>query len=306
MSYVPALSDAPIIASQATLTGRWRGIFGESAVWSPKDGGTWWVDMHGLSIILTMASGPTRFWKTPNPELPYARGLVLREAGGVLVALTDRLARFDAVSGEFSYLPLDLKLPQGHVFNDATVDMAGRLIIGTMLPGRGNDAKACFYQIDEDLKVKTLITGINTTNGLAFSPDGKTLYFSDSTQAVRKIWSASYDSQSGDMGEPELFIDFSGLPGRPDGACIDTDGGYWIVGMGSKYLHRFTPDGKLERSLELPIDTPTRPTFGGDGLKTIFLTTGGLKGGEFDDGLKGGLLTIPSEFTGLKPWKTKL
>jgi L-arabinonolactonase len=297
----PRLEDAPVIESEAKLVSLLRGVFGESAIWSKADGGIWWVDMHGHSVTLTQPGGTSRFWKTPGPELPWARALVLREGGGLIAALSDKLYGFDVSSGVFTELQIDIDVPAGHLFNDAVVDPAGRLIIGTMLPGRGNDKKAAFYQIGADRKVKLLFDGYNTTNGLAFSPDGKKLYFSDSFADVRKVWAADYDAGTGIAGEPKLFIDFANLPGKPDGATVDSDGGYWLAAMASPYLHRFTSEGRLDRSIKMPVDTPTRPAFGGQDLSTLFITTGGLKNGELDDGIKGGLFAFTLGFTGVLP-----
>lgn len=302
----PRLADAPVAARRATLTGTFRGVFGESAVWSSADGGVWWVDLHGHAVVLTAPDGSTRYWKTPGPHLPWARAVVLRERGGLVVALADRLAAFDPASGTFTMLPLDLALPPGHLFNDAVVDPAGRLIIGTMLPGRGNDASAVIYAIDADLSVHVLVDGLNTTNGLGFSPDGRTLYFSDSFADVRKVWAAPYDPERGTMGDTRLFVDFADLPGKPDGAAVDSEGGYWSAAMTSPYLHRFTPDGRLDLSIELPVDTPSRPAFGGSDLRTLYLTTAGLKSGESDDGIKGGLLAMPVSFCGVTPTAARL
>jgi sugar lactone lactonase YvrE len=273
-------------------------MFGESATWSARDGGVWWVDLHGHAIVFTGVDGSTRVWKTPGPELPWARALVLRERGGLIVALADRLASFDPASGAFAPLPLDLALPAGHLFNDATVDSDGRLIIGTMLPGRGDDGRATIYAIGADLQPHVLVEGLNTVNGLAFSPDGATLYYSDSYVGARKVWAAPYAPASGAIGTPRVFVDFAGLPGTPDGAAVDRDGGYWSAAITSRYLHRFTPQGQLDHSLELPLDTPTRPAFGGPDLRTLYVTTAGLKNGETDDGLRGGLLAMPAPFAG--------
>lgn len=300
------LSQAPIVSGAAVPLGRLRGVFGESTIWSAEHDGVWWVDMHGHSVNFTGADGRCRLWKTPGPALPWARAVVAIEGGGLLVALSDTLARFDPATGEFSPLPLDLELPAGHLFNDATVDLAGRLVIGTMLPGRGDDGRAVIYRIDADLRATVVVEGLNTTNGLAFSPDGTTLYFSDSYAKVCKVWAVEYSPKTGVMGEPRLFVDFSGLPGKPDGAAVDAQGGYWSAAMASSFLHRFTPDGQLDLSLELPVDTPTRPAFGGPGLKDIYLSTGGLKGGETDDGLKGGILRLQTRFIGVEGQPTKV
>jgi len=303
---MPKLEDAPIEKSHAEPVGILRGRFGESAIWSESDKGVWWVDMHGHSVNFSGIEGDSRLWKTPGPELPWARAVLLKEGGGLIVALSDKLASFDAVSGEYTPLPLDLNLPRGHLFNDAIVDPAGRIIIGTMLPGRGNDGQAAFFIIDHDLSARLLVDGLNTTNGLAFSPDGQTLYYSDSYVEVRKVWAADYDAATGTIGAPRLFIDFSGLPGKPDGAAVDSDGGYWSAAMASPYLHRFTADGQLDLSYHLPIDTPTRPTFGGKGLSTLFLSTGGLKDGEQDTGWKGALLSVETSFCGTESVEARL
>lgn len=292
------LDDAPVTHSNAKMVGALRGVFGESAIWSEDEGGIWWVDMHGHSIILAKPDGQTRFWKTPGPHLPWARAVVLREGGGLIAALSDKLYGFDPATGSFAELDISLSVPTGHLFNDAVVDNAGRLVIGTMLPGRGNDGKAAFYQISADGKQRLLFDGYNTTNGLAFSPDGRTLYFSDSYTDVRKIWAADYDPVTGVAGEPRLFADFADLPGKPDGATVDREGGYWVAAMASHYVHRFGSDGRLDRSFKLPVDTPTRPAFGGADMTTLFVTTGGLKNGESDCGWKGGLIAMPTNFRG--------
>jgi L-arabinonolactonase len=276
-----------------------RGVFGEAATWDPVRKGIWWVDMHGHSIILTHEDGSSRFWKTPGPSLPWARALVLHENGGLVVALSDKLAFFDPETGQFTYLDIGVRLPEGHLFNDAIIDPCGRLIIGTMLPGRGDDGRALFYSIDGDLKVTTLVDGLNTTNGLAFSPDGGTVYYSDSFAGVRKVWRAPYNAKTGRVGSPSLFVDFQDLPGKPDGAAVDIDGFYWSAAMSSPWLHRFSPDGRLDQSVSLPVDTPTKPAFGGVDFKTMFITTGGLKNGETDDGMKGGLLSFAATSAGL-------
>jgi sugar lactone lactonase YvrE len=295
----PRLEDASVIEGRTKLVSPLRSVFGESAIWSESDGGIWSVDMHGHSIVLTTPRGESRLWKTPGPFLPWARALVLRDGGGLIAALSDRLYIFDPSTGDFTDLNINVSLPDGHLFNDATVDATGRLIIGTMLPGRGNDGKACFFSIGPDHNARLLFEGYNTTNGLAFSPDGLTFYFSDSHVDSRKVWASDYNPSTGTTGSPRLFIDFKDLPGKPDGAAIDCEGGYWLAAMASPFVHRFTAEGQLDRSYFLPLDTPTRPAFGGDGLATLYLTTGGLKSGESDDGLKGGLLSVETGFSGV-------
>jgi sugar lactone lactonase YvrE len=110
-------------------------------------------------------------------------------------------------------------------------------------------------------------------NGLAFSPDGRTMYLSDSHPTVQAVWAFDYDTASGIPGNRRLFVDMKPLPGRPDGAAMDTDGCYWICGNDAGLVHRFTPDGRLDRSLEVPVKKPAMCAFGGAGLDTLFVTS---------------------------------
>ena len=108
---------------------------------------------------------------------------------------------------------------------------------------------------------------------MAFSPDGKTMYVSDSHPDVQTIWSCDYDADTGTPHAPRVFVDMKPLPGRPDGAAVDADGGYWICGNDAGLVHRFTPDGRLDMSLAVPVKKPAMCAFGGSGLDTLFVTS---------------------------------
>jgi L-arabinonolactonase len=295
----PQLADAPIIDANSELLGSLRGQFGEAATWSETHQGVWWVDMHGHAVNWSGIDGRSRLWKTPAPELPWARCLLPGRNGNLIVGLSDKLARFDPGTGSFSAIDLPLSLAPGHMFNDAAVDARGRIVIGTMFPGRGDDSRAEIYSIDGHGQVVTLIRGLNTSNGIAFSPACDRIYWSDSHASVQTVWCAPYNIATGGIGDRTVFAEFSDLPGRPDGGCIDDQGGYWSAAIGSPYIHRFAPDGTLTLSLLLPMNMPTRPCFGGPDLRELFVTTGGLKGGEYDDGVKGGLLRMQPGARGL-------
>ena len=110
-------------------------------------------------------------------------------------------------------------------------------------------------------------------NGLAFSPDGKTMYVSDSHPTVQQVWAFDYDTQSGTPRNRRLFIDMNNFPGRPDGAAMDVDGCYWICGNDAGLIHRFTPDGRLDKSLAVPVKKPAMCAFGGPQLDTLYVTS---------------------------------
>ena len=114
-----------------------------------------------------------------------------------------------------------------------------------MKDGGTPEALGRFYCLDTDLSVTPWKDGIYTTNGLAFSPDGTTMYFSDSNKAVRTIWKAPYDGKTGTPGEPEVFFDTHAVPGRPDGGTVDAEGCYWQAGIDGWQLYRISPEGEV-------------------------------------------------------------
>ena len=114
---------------------------------------------------------------------------------------------------------------------------------------------------------------MTVTNGLAFSPDGRTFYLADSAAPVRTIWACDYEPASGEIGERRVFVDTHGLAGRPDGGTVDADGCYWMAGIGGWQLVRFTPKGVVDMIVDLPVEKPTKPAFGGADLGTIYVTS---------------------------------
>jgi sugar lactone lactonase YvrE len=126
------------------------------------------------------------------------------------------------------------------------------------------------------------------------------MYFADTPRQT--VWAYDYDVATGDARNERVFIDFTGLPGRPDGACVDQDGCYWIACVGGWAVIRVTPDGAVDRRIDLPVQKPTMPAFGGPGLETLFVTSIGAGGsspmapGQHDPG---GLFAIETGARGL-------
>ncbi|MEO7400685.1 MAG: SMP-30/gluconolactonase/LRE family protein, partial [Polaromonas sp.] len=131
----------------------------------------------------------------------------------------------------------------------------------------------CVYSYQKNGGLTRLLDGFITPNGMAFSPDGRTMYLSDSHPSVQAVWAFDYDTGSGTPSGRRLFIDMKPLPGRPDGAAVDAEGCYWVCGNDAGLVHRFTPAGKLDRSLAVPVKKPAMCAFGGAGLDTLFVTS---------------------------------
>jgi len=162
----------------------------------------------------------------------------------------------------------------GMRFNDGRCDRQGRMRAGTMLMDMSQALPVgVLYGLEANGELNTILSDLIVPNGLAFSPDGRTMYLSDSHPSVQKIWAFDYDTATGTPSNRRLFVDMNPLPGRPDGAAVDEDGCYWICGNDAGMIHRFTPAGKLDRSFELPVKKPAMCAFGGPGLDTLYVTS---------------------------------
>lgn len=118
-----------------------------------------------------------------------------------------------------------------------------------------------------------VVSSLLVQNGLAWSPDGRTMYLSDSHAARQLVWSFDYDVDEGMPANQRLFVDMNAFDGRPDGAAVDSDGCYWICGNDGGCILRFTPEGKLDRRIDVPMTKPSMCSFGGDRLDTLLVTS---------------------------------
>jgi len=250
-----------------------RSKVGEGAVWDDRAEVLWWVDIPaGLIHCYDPSSGQ-------NTTIDYGEPvgcLAVRGTGGLLLATKSGFWFFDPESGRREAIGD----PEAHLelnrFNDGTTDPAGRFWAGTMKDGGDPEALGRFYRLDPDRSITPWKDGIYTTNGLAFSPDGSVMYFSDSNPRVRTIWKCDYDLSTGTPGEPVVFFDTHDVPGRPDGGTVDADGCYWQAGIEGWQLYRLTPEGKIDMTVDVPIEKPSKPMFGGTGLDTLFVTSLGV------------------------------
>lgn len=245
---------------------------GESPLWDPAAAALHWVDIEGRAVHRMGADGQHRQW-------PVAEriGCIARHAqGGLLAAMETGLFHLRlGDDGRVDARPVHaVQFPQPTMrFNDGRTDRQGRLWVSSLVrdPSVPKEAGA-LYRCDAQGLAHTGLQGLATGNGLGFSPDGRVMYLSDSHPSVQQVW--AFDL--GDDGVPRNrrpFIDFNQHPGRPDGAAVDADGGYWICGNDAGLVHRFTPDGRLDRSLPVPAAKPSMCAFGGPGLDRLFVTS---------------------------------
>jgi L-arabinonolactonase len=185
-----------------------------------------------------------------------------------------RPCRFDLESAALTPLVApEPDLPYNRL-NDGRCDRQGRFWVGSMRdPPDPSAPTGSLYCFDKSGQCTPMIGGLYVSNGLAFSPDGRTLYHSDSFAAVRSIWAWDFDIDRGTISNRRLFVDTHGMPGRPDGGAVDAGGCYWSAATDGWELVRFTPTGRVDRRIALPVAKPSMLAFGGERLDTIFVTS---------------------------------
>lgn len=242
---------------------------GESPVWDDRTGRLWWVDIRAPALHRTdPADGTTETWPLPAP----VGSLGLCRSGVVLLALQTGIHRFDPTDATLSRLAApEADIPTNRL-NDGKVSPEGRFLVGSMDDRATKQPTAALWRLDPDggACVK-LCAGLTVSNGLAWSPDGRTLWHSDSRQSV--IWTWDYDPATGAIANRREVARPTEAIGRPDGAAMDAEGGYWSAGVSAGRLNRWLPDGTLDRVVPLPVHAPSMPCFGGPGLRTLFVTS---------------------------------
>ncbi len=258
---------------QAELVVDARHGVGESPVWHAGEQALYWVDIPaGQLWRWDAASGQTRHWQAPQMLACIASAGPGQWLGGLEDGIYQLNAQADGLLGCDLLAAVQHDQP-GMRFNDGRCDRQGRLWVGSMVMNMGLASNAgAFYRYDSQ-GLQRVLDGFLVTNGLGFSPDGRTMYASDSHPAVQTIWAWDYDTASGTPSNRRVFVDMNPLPGRPDGAAVDADGCYWICGNDAGLVHRFTPDGRLDQSLAVPVKKPAMCAFGGAGLDTLFVTS---------------------------------
>lgn len=287
---------------QAELVVDARNATGESPVWHAAEQSLYWVDIAARKLCRwALATGEVSSWLAPEmlgciAPLAGGNGWVAGAESGVyrLDPQADGQLGFKRLAGVSHAMP-------GMRFNDGRCDRQGRFLAGTMLMNMAAGARVgCVYSYQNNSDLVKLLEGFITPNGMAFSPDGRTMYLSDSHPSVQAVWAFDYDIESGTASSRRLFVDMNPLPGRPDGAAVDADGGYWICGNDAGLVHRFTPDGKLDRSLAVPVKKPAMCAFGGAGLDTLFVTSIRPDGVDLSDQpLAGGVFALRPGVCGL-------
>jgi sugar lactone lactonase YvrE len=245
---------------------RGKALLGESPVWSVKEQAMYWVDIHRPSVLRTdFSTGQTTEWPMPT----NVGSIGLRD-GGLVAAMRTGFVLLDLNGKIVKTLAEPIAGTKDLRFNDGRVDRRGRFWAGTVQEKRV-PGLAALYRLDADGHAREMQSGFTVANGSSWSPDGKIMYFADSW--VRKIYAYDFDVDAGSIANRRVFAEFGENEGIPDGAAVDTDGCYWIAHFDGGRVTRYTPRGKIDRVIEMPVIRPTSCCFGGPDLRTLYITS---------------------------------
>jgi sugar lactone lactonase YvrE len=239
---------------------------GEGPVWDPISRTVLWVDIPGGSLHRTaLDTGRT---ETRQIGAPLALALPGPD-GAVLLARGDDLLILPADGSDL--VPwMSFPHRDNMRLNDGLWDQQGRLLIGTMvLPGR-EGGPAALWRVEDDGRARVLVDDLRLSNGVAWSPGGRTLYHVDTP--VRRLWAHDVDPY-GAVVRSRVLLEIEPGAGNPDGVTVDADGHVWVCLFGGWAVRRYTPDGRLAGQVRLPVQHPTSCGFGSDGRSTLFVTT---------------------------------
>lgn len=245
-----------------------KATIGESPVWSAEEQALYWVDSLAPALFrLDPYSGAQQSWWMPDLIGSFG----LREAGGAVVALRNGLNLLDFETGALSFLAPDPEDDRPSTrLNDGKVAPDGRFWVGAMDHVHPRQPISGLYRLDPDHSLHQMLDGLTVSNGLAWSPDGKTMFHADTPAQI--ITRYDYDLATGAIDNPRILASGPEACG-PDGGATDMEGYYWSAGVAAGVLNRWSPDGRLDRQIKLPVPRPSCPCFGGPDMKTIFITS---------------------------------
>lgn len=226
-----------------------------------------WVDIFAGRIhMLDPASGIDR-----SIGVGQSVGMVARrQSGGLVCAVRDGIAFIQPDGNSFELaVPIESGIP-GNRMNDGACDPAGRLWAGTMATDLSPSAGS-LYRINSALHVTPVRSDVSISNGLDWSPDGETFYFTDSS--TQKLDAYDFDIETGQISNARVLLHLPDTIATPDGMAVDAEGTIWVAMWDGGCVHRFSPEGKLLETLNLPVTRPTSVAFGGPALNQLFITS---------------------------------
>ena len=246
-----------------------RAQLGEGPCWHEARQSLWWIDILGQKYFEARITDASPRVLTSAQMIG---AVAATDSGGLIAALRDGIYLVDPETGgttPFARAP-------GHDehqfrFNDAKVDPRGRFWAGTLaLDGRRSQSH--LYRVNGDRSAVNMRDGVSVSNGLAWAPDGRTMYYIDSP--TRIVQAFAFDLENGTISWPRPVITLREADGWPDGCCTDVEGCLWVAHWGGAKITRWNPvSGRLLDTVSLPVANVTSCAFGGPRRDQLFVTT---------------------------------
>jgi sugar lactone lactonase YvrE len=244
-------------------------IVGESPVWCPRESALYWVDITGQKIHrFHRTNGTNETFHLPEP----VTALALRAQGGLVLSLKKDFAFYDLTTQELTYQGDPEEDKPDNRFNDAKCDRQGRFWAGTMGNVHWDAPTGALYRLDPDGSITCHQTDVICANGMGWSLDSRTMYFTESFRYA--IYAYDFDASAGTISNRRVFASLDkNSGGFPDGLTVDSEDHVWSVHNAIGKVVRYTPQGQVERTIELPVPRPCGCAFGGENLDILYITT---------------------------------
>ena len=278
---------------------------GEGITYSSSNNNLYWLDIENVSKLYSLDLSSNKKEIFELPEIVTATSI--KSQNELILATTNGLKLFNTSNKKFESV-VNIENQQSLTrSNDGASDALGRFWFGTMqnnfdkngngIPIKENIGK--LYKVDTNKKISVIEEDLGIPNTFVWSPDNKNFYFTDTLNGT--ILSYNFELESGELSNKKNFATFD--RGHPDGSTIDTDGCVWNCRWGGSCIVRFTPSGKVDQIIEMPVQNITNCVFGGKDMKTLFITTAS---NDNKNNLDGSLFSINLNYQGIEDNKSKL
>ena len=293
--------------SKVELLDECNNSLGEGITYSSNDNFLYWLDIGNLSQLHKLNLSLKKKEIFELPEIVTATSV--RSSDELILATNNGIKLFNTFNKKFESV-LNIESQQLLTrSNDGASDSLGRFWFGTMQNNFDKNGKSIpinenigkLYKVDTNKKISIVVEELGIPNTFVWSPDNKNFYFTDTLNGT--ILSYDFELESGELSNKKNFATFD--RGHPDGSTIDTDGCVWNCRWGGSCIVRFTPSGKVDQIIEMPVQNITNCIFGGSDMKTLFITTASNEGKNKND-LDGSLFSINLNYQGIEDNKSKL
>jgi len=282
--------DPELIADYACETG-------EGPLWHPDEQRLYWADIpRGRLFRYDPASGH-------HEECYHGEvvgGFTLQKDGALLLFMACGAVQIWR-EGELTTVIDRIPGEEDSRFNDVIADPEGRVFCGTM---SSPAHKGRLYRLDPDGSLTTILTGVGTSNGMGFTPDGRGMYYIDTP--TKEVSLFDYERATGELTNRRVFVNTAADPGGPDGMTVDAEGYVWVAKWDGGCVVRYAPDGCEERRIHFPPPKVSSLCFGGPEYEDIYATTAGGHQKETDGPEAGALYRVRAGIRGVPDFRSRV